>query len=99
VSGGDGQERQRVDVWLWRTRFFKSRSAAAGAVEAGAVRLFRAGQSRALAKPGERVLVGDALTFLQGRVLRSIEVVAYAERRGPAPEARACYRDLVAAPD
>ena len=36
----------RIDVWLWRARFFKTRSLAARIVEEGGVRLLR-GQSRA----------------------------------------------------
>ena len=41
----------RVDVWLWRARFFKTRSLAARIVEAGGVRLMRGGARTPLDKP------------------------------------------------
>jgi len=34
----------RADVWLWRARFFKTRSLAARAIEDGGVRVTRRGQ-------------------------------------------------------
>ncbi len=46
----------RADVWLWRARFFKTRSLAARFVDDGRVRLTRAGQESRLdkcARPGQ----------------------------------------------
>ena len=56
----------RIDVWLWRARFFKTRSLAARFVEEGRVRLTRggAGESR-LDKPSRRSR-GDVLVFPGG---------------------------------
>ena len=34
----------RIDVWLWRARFFKTRSLAARMIDDGRVRLTRGGQ-------------------------------------------------------
>ena len=45
-------------------------------------------------KPAATVTPGDVLTFLQGRDIRVVRVVALGERRGPAPEAQALYEDL-----
>lgn len=45
-------------------------------------------------KPAASVGPGDVLTFLQGRDIRVVKVVALGERRGPAPEARTLYEDL-----
>ena len=50
----------RVDVWLWRARFFKSRSLAARFVEDGRVRLSRTGAEGRLDKPSRPVKPGDA---------------------------------------
>jgi ribosome-associated heat shock protein Hsp15 len=84
----------RIDVWLWRARFFKTRSLAARVVEEGGVRLLR-GQSRTpLDKPSRAVRCGDVLTFAQGPRWVAVKVEALGERRGPAPEARALYSAL-----
>lgn len=86
-------EKVRIDVWLWRARFFKTRSLAARAVEAGAVRVMRGAASRVLAKASELVGPGDLLTIAAGRQVRSLAVAALGERRGPATEARALYTE------
>jgi ribosome-associated heat shock protein Hsp15 len=84
----------RIDVWLWRARFFKTRSLAARIVEEGGVRLVR-GQSRApVDKPSRSVRGGDVLTFAQGANWVAVRVESLGERRGPAPEARALYSAL-----
>ena len=84
----------RVDVWLWRARFFKTRTLAARIVEDGRVRLTRAGQESRLDKPSRAVKVGDALVFAIGGRLTAVTVAALGERRGPPAEARALYSTL-----
>lgn len=79
----------RIDKWLWRARFFKTRSLAARAAAAG----FRLNGQRT-DKPHQLVRPGDALTFRQGDSIRVIRVQSLGERRGPATEARALYEDL-----
>jgi ribosome-associated heat shock protein Hsp15 len=84
----------RIDVWLWRARFFKTRSLAARIVEQGAVRLAR-GQSRApVEKPSRTVRCGDVVTFAQGPKWVAVRVEGLGERRGPAVEARTLYSAL-----
>ena len=79
----------RIDKWLWRARFFKSRSLAAKAVTSG-VRIngARTDKTHALVRPG------DALTFTQAKTIRVIRVLALGDRRGPATEAVTLYEDL-----
>jgi ribosomal 50S subunit-recycling heat shock protein len=84
----------RVDVWLWRARFFKTRSMAARFVEEGRVRLTRAGQESRLDKPARPVKVGDSLVFAVGGRLIAVLVEATGERRGPPAEARLLYSPL-----
>jgi ribosome-associated heat shock protein Hsp15 len=85
----------RIDVWLWRARFFKTRSLAAEMVEAGKIRLTRPGQEAVrLDKPSRSVRPGDALVFAIGGRLTAVKVEAIGERRGPAAEARALYSEL-----
>ena len=87
-------ERQRVDVWLFRARFAKTRGAAARLVSEGGVRLVRDGASRTLDKPSAELAAGDGLVFPQGKGVRAIRVERLALRRGPAAEARGLYSDV-----
>jgi len=81
----------RIDVWLWRARFFKTRSLAARIVEDGGVRLTRGGARTPIDKPSRSVRPGDVLAFSQGSRWLAVKVEALGVRRGPAPEARALY--------
>jgi ribosome-associated heat shock protein Hsp15 len=84
----------RIDVWLWRARFFKTRTLAARVVDDGGVRLLR-GQARSpVDKPSRPVRCGDVLTFAQGSKWVAVKVEAFGDRRGPATEARALYSAL-----
>ncbi|MEZ5669811.1 MAG: RNA-binding S4 domain-containing protein [Alphaproteobacteria bacterium] len=90
MAGDDAAGRLRLDKWLWYARFFKSRTLASGACNAGGIRIngTPAGKANAAVKPG------DVLTFAQGPYVRVIEIAALGSRRGPASEAQALYRDL-----
>jgi ribosome-associated heat shock protein Hsp15 len=90
--------RQRVDVWLHRSRLFKTRSLAERAVERGAVRLARRGEVRLLTKGSEPIGSGDALVVATPAGVRSVRVLALATRRGPAAEARTLYEDAPEGP-
>jgi ribosome-associated heat shock protein Hsp15 len=81
----------RLDVWLWRARFFKTRSLAGRMVEEGCVRLKRGGAEVALDKPSRLVRPGDALVLDRDERRLAVRVEALGDRRGPAPEARALY--------
>ena len=88
------EDAARADVWLWRARFFKTRSLSARFIDEGRVRLTRAGQESRLDKPARPVKVGDQLVFAIGGRLIAIIVEALGERRGPPAEARALYSTL-----
>jgi ribosomal 50S subunit-recycling heat shock protein len=82
----------RLDVWLWRARFFKSRGLAAKFLEEGRVRLTRQGAAEMrVDKASRTVRPGDGLVFAIGGRLIAVTVQALGERRGPAGEARALY--------
>lgn len=81
---------QRVDQWLWKARFMGSRTMASEFIETGRCRVNGTRISRA----SRTIRPGDVLTFPQGGLIRVIRVVALAERRGPAAEARGLYEDL-----
>ena len=80
----------RLDKWLWYARFFKTRGLAQKACEAGRIRV----NGRRITKAHRAVGPGDVLTFVQGRVVRIVRILAVAERRGPAPEARLLYEEI-----
>lgn len=84
----------RIDVWLWRARFFKSRALAAKFVEDGRVRLTRGPAETRLDKASRTVRPGDGLVFALGGRVTAIVVEAIGERRGPANEARALYSQV-----
>ena len=86
--------RQRVDLWLYRARFTKTRAEAARLVTEGAVRLMHQGQTRRLEKPSAEVEAGDALLMVQRGALKAVKIAALPHRRGPPAEARALYSDL-----
>ena len=84
----------RADVWLWRARFFKTRSLAAKFLDERRVRLTHAGQETRIDKPARPVKVGDRLVFALGGRLIAVRVEGLGERRGPATEARELYAPL-----
>jgi ribosome-associated heat shock protein Hsp15 len=79
----------RLDKFLWFARLAKTRSLAARLCAAGAVAV--AGQT--VLKPGQRVRVGDIVTVPQGRMIRTVRIVALGSRRGPAAEAQRLYAE------
>lgn len=87
-DGAADDGKARLDVWLWRARFFRTRTLAAKAVSGG----LRVNGART-DKPATAVRVGDVLTFTQGARVRVIEIAALGARRGPATEAQALYAD------
>ncbi|MBU6247733.1 MAG: RNA-binding S4 domain-containing protein [Xanthomonadaceae bacterium] len=78
----------RVDVWLWAARFFKTRSLAKQAIGGGKVEL-----NGGPCKAARSVRAGDRLRVRRGEETMEVEVLGVSERRGPAPEAQALYRE------
>ena len=86
----DDSETMRIDKWLWAARFFKTRAEAQRVVGSGHLRL----DGDTMSKPHRQVRIGNVLTFAKGQDVRVVRVLAMAERRGPASEARELYEDL-----
>jgi ribosome-associated heat shock protein Hsp15 len=80
---------QRLDRWLWCARFTKSRALAARLCTSERVML----GSTMVQKAHQAVRVGDRLTLRLRGVERRVEVLALAQRRGPASEARTLYAE------
>ena len=87
----DMPEEMRLDVFLFRARFFKSRGAAAQAISLSGVRVARHDHVRRVDKPSSLVQPNDKLSFSQHRAVVSLTILSLPLRRGPAPEARSCY--------
>ena len=89
------EDRMRIDVFLWRARFFKARSSATEAIEAKGARIERDGQVRRIDKPATPVEAGDLLTFTAPSGSKLVRVISLPERRGPPAEAALCYEALL----
>lgn len=84
----------RVDVWLWRARFFKTRALAAAKASEGRIRLRHDGDDGRVDKPSRLVRPGDEITFALASRVIAVRVLALGERRGPAIEAQTLYERL-----
>lgn len=78
----------RLDLWLWASRFYKTRSVARQAIETGKVDL---GGQRA--KAARAVRVGDMVRVTRGEDVFDVEVIALSGKRGPASVAQTLYRE------
>ena len=78
----------RIDLWLWAARWFKTRSLAKSAVEAGRVTI--GGQHL---KPSRALRIGDRLELERAGERFEIEVRGLSDKRLSAPEAQALYAE------
>lgn len=77
----------RLDKWLFHARFYRTRPLAQAAAATGRVRL----NGVRVDKPGHVLRPGDILTLGKGSGILAVRVLALAERRGPAMQARQLY--------
>ena len=82
----------RLDKFLWFVRLTKTRALAQALAEEGHLRL----DGRIVDRAHATVRPGAVLSFPLAGQVRAIRIDALPTRRGPAPEARACYTDLLA---
>ena len=80
----------RLDLFLWHARLAKTRSAAQALATTGRLRL----DGRLVERAHVPVRIGSVLVFARGQEVRALRVEALPLRRGPFPEARACYSEL-----
>ena len=83
-------DRQRIDKWLWHARVVRTRTSAAGLVDAGHVRL----NGERVTATSRAVKAGDVVTVALDRTVRVMKVTGFAERRGDADAARLLCEDL-----
>jgi ribosome-associated heat shock protein Hsp15 len=78
----------RLDLWLWASRFFKTRALAKRAIEAGKIEAN--GQA---GKPATPLHVDDVLKITRGEERFEVVVLALSAQRGPASIAQTLYRE------
>lgn len=83
-----GENRVRLDKWLWAARFFKTRALAGSAVSGGKVHL----QGNRI-KPSRAVKIGDCFEIQRGYERFEVVVTGLTERRGSATEAQSLYQE------
>ena len=81
----------RLDIWLWATRFFKTRALAKRAIEGGKISV-----NGIAGKPAKGVHVDDRLRIGRGVEIFEVDVTDLPTRRGSASVAQACYRETEA---
>ena len=81
------QDVLRIDSWLWRTRFYKTRGLASVAVKGGRVRI-----NDGRVKSSRLVKVTDVLQITHPQGNYQLTVLGIPQRRGPVAEAESCYR-------
>jgi ribosome-associated heat shock protein Hsp15 len=80
----------RLDRFLWFVRLAKSRDVAQAMAAEGWLRI----DGRRIDRAHAAIRVGNILTFVKAGSVRVVRVELLPRRRGSAPEAQACYRDL-----
>src|SRR5207247_9516063 len=82
------ESRVRADKWLWAARMYKSRSLAAKALETGQARV-----ENERVKPSRALKVGERISVRKSGLVREIEILALAEKRGGAAAAALLSRE------
>ena len=86
-----GQEKCRLDKWLWAARFFKTRSIAADAVDSGKVRV-----DGDRAKPAKEVKIGALINIRNKDFEIEVQVTGLSNIRRGAPEAALLFAETEA---
>ena len=76
----------RIDKWLWAARFYKTRSLAAQAIDAGHVSV-----NGERAKAAKALRVGDEVVVRRPPFEHTVHVKALSDRRGGGAEAALLY--------
>ena len=85
-EAGDEAGTARLDKWLWGARFYRTRSAAADAIDVGQVRV-----NEQRVKPAKALHVGDLVVIRIGGIEREVRVAIVDDVRVAAPLAQARY--------
>lgn len=81
----------RIDKWLWAARFFKTRSLASAAADAGKILL-----NGVAVKPAREVRLSDMLEIRNGEAHWIVTVRGLSQQRGRAAQASLLYEETEA---
>ena len=84
----EGPDRVRLDKWLWAARFYKTRSIAVDAIDAGKVQV-----NGERAKRAKLLQVGNEVLIRNGPYEQVVHVTGLSERRGSATIAQGLYTE------
>jgi len=87
----DKVEAPRLDKWLWFARIVKTRTLAQTLCASGHIKV----NGVSVKRGHQKVKIGDTIELVLGTVRRTVTVVDFGVRRGPAPEAQALYDEQV----
>jgi ribosome-associated heat shock protein Hsp15 len=88
MADSPADDKLRIDKWLWAARFYKTRSLAAEAVDAG-----KALVNGQRVKPAKTLRAGDELRIRAHGTEYTVKVLALSDRRGPAAQAALLYEE------
>ena len=88
VGGNADVDASRLDKWLWAARFYRTRSAAAAAIDAGQVRV-----NAQRVKPAKMLRLDDLVTMRIGGLEREVRVRILADVRVAAGIAQTRYAE------
>jgi ribosome-associated heat shock protein Hsp15 len=83
--------RVRFDKWLWAARFYKTRSLAAQAIDAGQARV-----NDERVKPARTIRIGEMVSVRKAGIVAEVEILALSDRRGGAADAALLYHETEA---
>jgi ribosome-associated heat shock protein Hsp15 len=78
----------RLDKWLWAARFYKTRTVAAEAIDAGHISV-----NGERAKPAKLLKVGDEVVVRRAPFEHTVAVKALSDKRGPAAIAATLFEE------
>ena len=88
MSETDGRTPVRLDKWLWAARFYRTRSLAAQAIEAGHVRV-----DGERVKAAQSIRAGTRVSVRKQDLVWDFDVMQTSLRRGSAADAALLYRE------
>ncbi|CAK7192735.1 Heat shock protein 15 [Commensalibacter sp. Nvir] len=82
---------QRLDTWLWRSRFFRTRTSSSHFIKSQSIRL----NSYPVKKPAYLVKENDILTFFTNKKIVVIKIKKLPTERSPAKAAYTLYDEIL----
>ncbi|MDI2090039.1 RNA-binding S4 domain-containing protein [Commensalibacter oyaizuii] len=82
---------QRIDLWLWHARIYKTRSISATITKSTAIRL----NSILIHKPSTQVKRNDILTFPYHNKVRVIKILNFSKQRVAARNISLLYEEIL----